>query len=450
MDKKQNRKKLFYLADIMLSTAKKLGAEQADVHVASGDSQSVSIRNQKLEQIDKSDGSGILLRTIIGKKQASVSTSNIDESSIPELVKRCVDMTNVAPADPYCGLPEKSLLCNKIPDLNLHDSKKITIKELELAAMEAEHSALSTKGITNSEASIASHGESVGLLANSHGFAKDYCGTMASISCQIISGTNSDMQQDYEYTSARFWKNLDNPKLVGKLAAEKCLKKMYPKKINSTRCPVIFDPCVGNSLIGHLASAISGSSVVRKSSFLKDKMNEKIFPDDITIIDDPLKLEGLASSPFDAEGVKSQKMNIVENGVLKHWLLDNASAKQLNMVTTGNAAKSGNGLIYPSSSNLHVQNGKIKKSDLFVDIQKGFYVTELIGFGVNTVTGDYSRGASGFLIENGELTTAVNEVTIASNLINMYKDIKIANDLSFKYSKNVPTLLISEMTISGK
>jgi PmbA protein len=257
------------------------------------------------------------------------------------------------------------------------------------------------------------------------------------------------MERDYDYSSARHGGDLGDPQAVGRSAAERTLKRLNPRKVKSQSVPVVYDPRVSNSIVGHFAGAINGISIARGTSFLKAKMGQRIFPEGTRIVDDPHLVRGIRSKPFDGEGVANRAMNLIEDGVLKTWLLDSASARQLGLTPTGHAARGTGGPPSPSTSNLYLVPGKETPEQLISDIAEGFYVTELIGMGVNGVTGDYSRGAAGFWIENGKIAYPVSEITIASNLNDMFMRLRPANDLIFKYGTNAPTLRIEGMTIAG-
>jgi PmbA protein len=286
-------------------------------------------------------------------------------------------------------------------------------------------------------------------LATSEGFLGGYAGTSRSLSVSVIAGEGTQMERDYAYATARHRDDLEKAEDIGRRAAERALKRLNPRKVGTQSLPVVFDPRVGPSLVGHFAGAISGTSIARGVSFLKDRMGQKVFAEGVSIIDDPHRLRGLRSKPFDGEGVANRRQTLIDNGVLTTWLLDSASARQLGLQTTGHASRGTGGPPGPSATNLYMAAGHVSPEDLLAGVKSGLYVTELIGQGVNSVTGDYSRGASGFWIENGELAYPVSEITIAGNLKDMYLNLTPANDLTFRYGTDTPTLRLEGMTIAG-
>jgi PmbA protein len=316
-------------------------------------------------------------------------------------------------------------------------------------ARTCEAAALAVPGINNSEGASAGWGKGAVALVTSEGFAGGYASTSTSISASVLAGEGTHMERDYDFTSAHYLSDLDDPAAVGKSAAARTLRRLNPRKVKSQSVPVVFDPQVANSLVGHFADAISGSSIARGTSFLKDKMGSQVFARGIKIVDDPHMKRGMRSKPFDGEGVANHKWDLIEDGVLKTWLLDSASARQLGLTTTGHAARGTGGPPSPSVSNLYLAAGSQTADELLSGIGEGFYVTELIGMGVNGITGDYSRGAAGFWIENGKITYPVSEITIAGNLKDMFMRLTPANDLKFKYGTNAPTTLVEGMTIAG-
>lgn len=433
----------------ILEYATRAGADAADALYVDGGDLSVACRKGKQEELERSESSGIGLRVWHGKRQATVSTSDMSDDSLKVLAERAMAMAKVATEDPYSTLADAEFLATDIPELELSDSHEPDAHTLQEMAMKAEATALEVDGITNSEGADASYGKSTIALATSNGFRGEFVDTSFSMSVSVLAGTGDKMERDYDYALSRFFADLPNPESIGKKAAELALKRLNPKKKATCKVPIIFDPRVSRSLLGSFASAINGSAVARGTSFLKDCMGEKLFADGVTITDDPLIVRGLASQPFDAEGVKVQKRNFVEDGTLNSWVLDTRSAAQLGLKTTGHASRGLGGNPHPSSSNLYMQNGAVSPADLIGDVKDGFYVTETFGMGINLITGDYSQGASGFWIENGEITYAVSELTIAGQLKDMFAHITPANDLTFRYGTNAPTLRVDGMTIAG-
>ena len=270
------------------------------------------------------------------------------------------------------------------------------------------------------------------------------------LSASVIAGEGTEMERDYDYTAAVFAADMDSPEAIGKSAGEKAVKRLNPQKAETSAVPIVFDTRVSKSLIGHLSSAVNGSSIARGTSFLKDKMGERIFPEGINIIDDPLRKRGLKSRPFDGEGIATRRIPLIEDGQLKTWVLDLRSARQLGLQSTGHASRGTSSAPSPSSSNLYLEPGEMSPEELMADIKQGLYVNELIGFGINGVTGDYSRGASGFWIENGKISYPVSEVTIAGNLNDMFANLSRANDLEFRFGIDAPTVRIEGMTVAGR
>ncbi|MGA8970737.1 MAG: metallopeptidase TldD-related protein, partial [Pseudolabrys sp.] len=330
------------------------------------------------------------------------------------------------------------------------DPKLPTVGELETQARAAEQAALAVKGVSKSGGASASAGIGGMVLVTSHGFRGTYLGSNYGISMTAIAGGGTGMERDYDYSSVRHTADLERPETIGRSAGERAVARLNPRKVSTRKVPVVFDQRTASSLVSHLASAANGASVARKTSFLRDKMGAKLFADGIHIIDDPLRKRGLRSHPFDGEGVACRKLALVEDGVLRSWLLDSATARELGLVTTGNAQRAGSSVTSPGPSNLHLEPGRLKPEGLIADIADGFYVTDMIGMGANMVTGDYSRGASGFWIENGKRTYPVSEVTIAGHLLDIFRTLTPANDLEFRYGTNAPTLRVEGLTVAGQ
>lgn len=402
-----------------------------------------------LEDVERSESDEISLRVFVGKRSASASTTDFSAAALNALAERVVAAAREAPEDIFAGLaPEKLLLNEALPKLDLDDGANVTPHYLREAALIAEDAARAVRGVTNSQGAGASAGRTVKALATSHGFVGAYAGSSHSISASVIAGSGDDMERDYAHHAARYLKDLDKAADVGRTAGERAVMRLSPVKLKSGPMPVVFDPRVGSSLLGHLATAISGGAIARKTSFLLDKLGKPIFANGIEVIDDPLRARGLRSRPFDGEGLPVQQSRLIDDGILTGWLLDSASARQLGLQPTGHAAR-GAGAPSVGVSNLHMAAGTVSPAELMADIKDGIYVTDLIGMGVNALTGGYSRGASGFRIENGEIGGAVAEVTIAGNLLDMFAQLRVANDLEFRFSSNVPTIRIDGMTLAG-
>lgn len=437
------------LLESLIAKAKRLGAEEADAVVFDSVSSSVSYRLGKLEEVERSESSDLGLRVFIGKQQAAVASTDLSARALDQLAERAVAMAKTTPEDPYCGLAPRDRLAKSFRDLDLEDKSEPSSSRLVELARDCEASAREVPGITNSEGAGAGWGRGAVALVTSGGFAGGYATTNISVSVSVLAGEGTHMERDYDFSSARHGADLGDPQAVGRSAAERTLRRMNPRRVKSQSVPVIFDPRAGNSLVGHLAGAINGVSIARGTSFLKEKMGKRVFPAGIRIVDDPHIVRGVRSKPFDGEGVANSQMNLVDDGILQTWLLDSASARQLGLGSTGHAARGTGGPPSPSTSNLYLVPGKQTPQHLMADIKQGFYVTEMIGMGVNGVTGDYSRGAAGFWIEDGELTYAVSEITIAGNLNSMFAELTPANDLILRYGTNAPTLRIDGMTIAG-
>jgi PmbA protein len=379
-----------------------------------------------------------------------VSTNDISTDGVAKLAERAVAMARVAPDDQYVGLADPSLLAHQFPDLDMLDPVTPSVAELERRASEAEAAGLAVKGVTKSGGASASAGIGGMVLVTSTGFHGAYLRSNHGISMTAIAGDGTAMERDYDFTSVQHASDLASPASVGRTAGERAVARFGPRKVETCKAPVVYDPRVSNSLVGHLAGAANGASIARKTSFLKDRLGQQLFNKNIRIVDDPLRVRGLRSQNFDAEGVKVKQLAIIDQGVLTSWLLDCATARELGMTTTGHAHRGVSSSPSPGAYNLHMEAGSTSPADLIADIKQGFYITDLIGSGVNGVTGDYSRGASGFWIENGKLTYPVSEVTIAGHLLEMFKSLTPANDLEFRYGINAPTLRIEGLTLGGR
>lgn len=438
------------LASMLVERARHAGAEAAEVLIAESASLSVSWRLGKLEDVERSEGRDIGLRVFIGKRQATVSSTDTSQTALQPMIERAIAMARAAPEDPWCGLADKAQLARDWPDLDIEDkTPPLSAEELAALAAEAEEAALAVKGVTNSGGASAGTGRSTATLVTSAGFAGTYAGTSSSFSCSVLAGEGTAMERDYDYSSMRHKADLEKPADIGRRAGEKAVKRLNPRKVTSQAVPVVYDPRVSGGLVGHLAGAISGSAIARGTSFLKKAMGQRIFPESISIVDDPHMKRGLRSKPFDGEGVANKRMTLVEDGVLTTWLLDIATARQLGLESTGHAARGTGGPPSPSTTNLYMEAGCLTVKELIADIRVGLYITELIGMGVNGVTGDYSRGASGFWIENGEIAYPVSEITVAGNLKDMFLNLTPADDLEFRYGTNAPTIRVEGMTIAG-
>ncbi len=437
-------------AQALVERARRAGADAADAVYSGGASESVSIRLGLLEDVERSESEHLDLRVFVGSRSASIGSSDLSDAALGELAERAVAMARAAPEDPYAGLAAEELLSRgPFPDLDLSDPHEPTPEELREQALAAEDAARAVAGVTNSEGGSASASKRAFALATSHGFAGAYGGTGRALSASVIAGEGAGMQRDYAWRSAHHGEDLISPDEIGKLAGERTVARLNPGRLKSGSMTVVFDPRVGGSLVGHFAGAISGSAIARRSSFLLDKEGEQIFAPGITITDDPLRPRGLISRPFDGEGLPTARRNLVEDGRITGWLMDSAAARQLGRAPTGHAVRGHGGAPGVSPSNLHLAAGGVTVAELIADIEDGVLVTELIGHGVNGVTGDYSRGASGFRIVRGEIAGPVAEFTVAGNLIEMFAHLSVADDLEWHRSVNVPTIRIDGMTVAG-
>jgi PmbA protein len=441
---------LITLAERLVEAARRAGADAADAVAVRGISQGIEVRDGRVEESERAEGDDLGLRVLVGLRQAVVSTNDVSGQGIDRLAERAVAMARVAPDDKYVGLADPQLLARDLPDLDLLDPDIPSTSELERRAREAEQAALAVKGVTKSGGASASAGIGGMVLVTSQGFHGCYLRSSQSISMTAISGEGTGMERDYDFTSAPHGCDLLSPQIVGRSAGERTVRRANPRKVATCRVPVVYDPRVAGSLVGHLVSAINGASIARKTSFLKDKLGERLFAENIRIIDDPLRRRGLRSQPFDAEGVAVKRVALIEQGELTTWLLDSATARELGLATTAHAHRGVSSSPSPGPYNVHLEAGVLSPEQLISDIKQGFYVTDLIGSGVNGVTGDYSRGASGFWIENGKVSYPVSEVTIAGHLLEMFKSLVPANDLEFRYGINAPTLRIEGLTLGGR
>jgi PmbA protein len=440
---------LIDLAERLVSAARRAGADAADAVAVRSISLSVELRDGAVEESARAEGDDMGLRVLVGRRQAVVSTNDVKGNGADALAERAVAMARVAPEDKYAGLADAKLLAHQFPDLDLIDPDLPSVADLEARARAAEAAALAVDGVSKSGGAGASAGIGGMVLVTSHGFRGAYVGSRHSTSMVAIAGDGTGMERDYDFSSALHARDLEGAEKIGKLAGKRAVRRLSPRKVKTRRVPVVFDPRVANSLIGSLASAINGASIARKSSFLKDRMGEKLFRSGIHVVDDPLRKRGLRSRPFDSEGVAGKTRAIVEDGVLKTWLLDSATARELSLETTGHAARGVSSAPSPAPTNLHLAPGTQSPQQLIAEIEDGFYVTDLIGMGTNLVTGDYSRGASGLWIENGELVYPVSEVTIAGHLSDVFASLTPANDLEFRYGTNAPTLRVEGLTVAG-
>ena len=427
-------------ASYCLDLAKKFGATSSSVVVNNSISEQVNFRNKKLDESNRSDNLGIGITTYIDKRKSSISSSNLLDDNLKILIEKCIETTKNTPEDEFNSLPDKDLLAKEVKDLNLYDDthfendKKIEyLKELEEVAS-------NNKKIVNTESSF-SENKSNFILASSAGFCSGYKTSSFTASSVVVAKDENSMERDYEYTNKCHLKDIKNARDLGKIAADITIKKLGPKKIGSEKMCIIFDKRIAKGILNTFASAISSSAITRGTSFLKDRVNKRVFSEKIDIFDKPDVLKGLGSQSFDNEGVKTDTLKLVDQGILKHYLMDTYNGKKLKLKSNGRSG---------GTSNLYFDNGKIAYKDLLNLNSKSLYITETIGHGSNIVTGDYSVGATGFLVENGEFKYPINEITIAGNFKDMFQNMTLANDLEFEYSTNSPTMMIEGMVVAGK
>ncbi|GMM92058.1 TldD/PmbA family protein [Qipengyuania sp. MTN3-11] len=434
----------------LVARARRAGADAADAVARADSSESVSVRLGELEEVDRSESESIGLRVFVGQRSASIRTSDFSAAAFEELVERAVAMARLAPVDEHAGLaPEDKLFSGAVPDLDLSDTGEPDPETLRAAALEAEDAARAVAGVTNSNGGGAGFSRAVVALATSHGFAQGYGATGHSLHASVVAGSGGKMETDYAFRTARHRDDLPSAAEIGRRAGERTVARLNSVSLPSKPMPVVFDPRFGNGLLGHLVDAMSGPAVARKASFLIGRRDELLFDPAIRILEDPLRRRGLRSRAFDGEGVACVPRALVETGRIFGWLTDAASARQLGEPMTGHAARGGAGSGGVSVANLHMEPGLVSPDELIADIADGVYVTGVFGQGVNGITGDYSRGANGFRIVDGKRVGAVSEITIAGNLLDMFRSLTPANDLDFEYATNVPTLRIDGMTVAG-
>jgi PmbA protein len=441
---------LIDLAERLVAAARSAGADAADAVAVRSISLAVEVRDGEVEESERAESDDVGLRVLVGRRQAVVSTNDVRLDGVGALAERAVAMARVAPDDRFAGLAGPELLATEIPDLDLLDTELPSVERLESLARAAEAAGLVVEGVTKSGGASASGGIAGMMLATSNGFRGAYLGSRHGMSMTAIAGEGTGMERDYDFSSALHAADLEPAESVGRTAGLRAVARLNPRKVETQRVPVVFDPRVSGSLINHLASAINGSAIARKTSFLQEKLGERLFAAGIRIIDDPLRRRGLRSRPFDGEGVGAHRLALIDDGVLKSWILDCGTARELDLKTTGHAQRGVSSSPSPAPTNLHLEPGSLSPQALIADIGQGLYVTDLIGMGVSTVTGDYSRGAAGFWIENGERTFPVSEVTIAGHLLDMFRALTPANDLAFRYGVNAPTLRVEGLTVAGR
>lgn len=438
------------IAESLVERGIAAGATAADALYGGDRSSGVQVRLGELEDVGRSEGEQMGLRLFVGQRSATIASSDLSDEALGVLIERCIAMAKEAPEDPYAGLaPPEVLELGEPPFLDSDDRGEPEAADLRARALEAESAALAVAGVTNSTGAGASASASIVALATSGGFSGTSCATGHSISAGVIAGEGSTMQRDHAWRSARHFADLEQPATIGRRAGERAVARLKPSRPKPGKYPVIFDPRVSSSLLGHFSGAITGSSVARRTSFLQDKLGTQIFGPGVTIVDDPLRLRGLRSRPFDGEGARVARRELVSNGILNQWIAESASARQLGIEPTGHAARGGAGAPGAAPSNLYMTAGPRSREELLASYSEAVLIVELIGHGVNGVTGDYSRGAAGFMVRGGEIAEPVAEITIASNLIDMFATLEPANDLEFRRGIDAPTILVPEMTVGA-
>jgi PmbA protein len=426
------------------------GATAADALYVGERSSGVQVRLGNIDNVSRSEGEEIGLRLFVGQRSATVASSDLSDEALGTLVERCLAMANEAPEDAYAGLAPSALLEGRDPpSLDADDGCEPDPGELRARALQSEGAALAVAGVTNSSGASASASASTIALATSGGFAGAYGSSGHGCSASVIAGEGSSMQRDHAWHSVRHLEDLDSAADIGRRAGERAVARLNPTRPKPGRYPVIFDPRVSSSLLGHLAGAINGASVARKTSFLRNKLKSQVFAPGVTIVDDPLRVRGLRSRAFDAEGVRVTRQELISNGILNHWIADSASARQLGIEPTGHAARGVGGAPGASPSNFYLEAGARTRGELLASVPEAVLVIELIGQGVNGVTGDYSRGAAGFMVRHGEIAEPVSEFTVAGNLIEMFLTAEPASDLEFRRGIDAPTVLVPEMTVAA-
>ena len=442
------------LLEDLIARARRAGADAADAVLVDGVSLSVAWRLGALERLERAEGGDIGLRVLLGSRQAMVSSADRSPAALDDLVERAVTIARTVPEDPYCGLADPSQIVANPPAIDCRDPHEPSAETLTEMVRAAEDAARAVPGVTNSEGAEAGWSLTTVIQAASNGFSHAYDRTGASLAVSVIAGGDGQggagMERDYDYTAAVFREDLRDPAEVGRVAGDRAVRRLDSRRPRTLKAPVVFDPRVARTLVGHLLGAINGASIARGTSFLKDAMDTEVFAPGITITDDPHRPRGLRSRPCDGEGLATRPMNLIDAGRLTTWLLDLRSARQLGLTSTGHSTRGTASPPSPGASNVYLRPGSLTPAALMADITEGLYVTELAGQGVNMITGDYSRGAAGFWIENGDLTYPVSECTIAGTLPEMFRALTAADDLVLRYGTDSPTLRVDGMTIAGE
>ncbi len=432
----------------LVAAARRAGADAADAILVGNVSLSVSVRNERVDSVERAESRDVGLRAFVGQRAAIVSASSLMPSQFAQLAERAVAMARVVPEDRFAELSSQCGSADAA-GLDLEDGSEPDTSALTERALAAEAAALGVHGVTQSGEASAGYGRTDIVLVTSDGFQGAYSRTGHSVSASALAGAGTAMQRDYDFHSTVHSADLDDAAAIGRCAGERAVARMNPARPRTGRMPVVWDPRVATSLIGHLVAAVNGSAVARGTSFLKDRLGERIMRGGIGVIEDPRRVRALRSRPFDGEGLPTRALAIVEDGVLQSWVLDRRSARQLGLASTGHASRGTSGPPSPSTTNLVLSPGTMSAGELIADIAEGLYVTEMMGSAVSGITGDYSRGASGFMIRGGALAEPVAEITVAGNLLDMFREMAPANDLVLRRGVDSPTVRIDGLTVAG-
>lgn len=430
----------------LVEAARKAGADACDAVAVTGVSLSVDVREGKVEETERAEGDDVTLRVFVGKRTAAVSANRLDDPA--SLAERAVAMAKVAPEDPYAGLADPERLVKEPPALDLLDSRQMTADELAEIALEAEAAGLAVSGVSKSGGAGASWRLAGVVLATSHGFQGSYMTSRFGMSMTAVAGEGTLMERDYDFDSRTYFEDLEAPAEIGRRAGERAVRRLNPQKLSTRTTNVIYESRAARSILGHLVGAINGASIARKTSFLMDRMDQSVFAKGIRVVDDPFKRRGAGTRPFDGEGTRADVLEMIDDGVLRHWYLDGAAARELGLTPNGRAHRGGSGTS-PGATNVTLMPGERSLEALMKEAGEGLLVTDLIGHGVNGITGDYSRGASGFWFENGEIVEPVSEITIAGNLKDMFARLVPGSDLDNRYAAAAPSVMIEGMALAG-
>lgn len=434
----------------LVRRARTAGADAADAVFVSSTAIGAGVRNGVTEELERSETTDLGLRVFTGRKSAIVSTTTLDPSRFDGLVEQALAMARVLPEDRFAGLAPHALTGTLTTNtLDLTDTAEPDANALLTRAREGEEAALAVNGVTNSAGSSASWGRTDIALVTSQDFAGTYARTRHSTSVCVLAGKDETMQRDYDYHGTVHLADLDNAAVLGRSAGEKAVARVNPVRPRTGRYPVVFHPRVANSFLGHFIGAINGSSIARGTSFLKEKLGQRLFAESVTITDDPTRHRGLRSRPFDGEAMPVAPLELVRDGVLQTWILDTRSARHLGLESNGRAARGTSGPPSPSATNLSFGPGTLSPEELMADIKEGLFITEMMGSSINGLTGDYSRGASGFMIRDGQIAESAAEFTLAGNLLEIFASLTLANNLQFRFGTDAPTLRVEALSIAG-